>query len=44
MDPFRKDTKFEWQKEYRLLWAGEVFQKSEIVDEPRLAQLLKRLT
>jgi hypothetical protein len=43
VDAFRKDTRFEWQKEYRLVWAGEVFQKSLILHEPRLSGLLKQL-
>lgn len=41
-DPFRKLSKFEWQKEFRFVWAGPA-PESIVIEIPEVIPLLRKL-
>jgi hypothetical protein len=43
VDPFVKETKFNWQAEYRFVWEGEVTGPAFEIDVPETKSLLKRI-
>jgi hypothetical protein len=43
VDPFVKETKFNWQAEYRFVWEGEVTGPAFEIEVPETKSLLKRI-
>ena len=42
-DGFSKLKKFEWQKEFRILWGGEVPETGSVIEVPAIIPLLSRV-